>query len=149
DDLLVGPGVYVRVAAADLVRPSFFPEAVRGSQRDAFAFCLMQPPNSTADADIVVASTKARPGTAEFEDALGSLQRLAVVQRGLRVLTPGWIDEVRAADAVGLKALAAEMDDRKPAEIQAARGWTNAAYLAIVVDELPADMPAPAPGSPL
>jgi hypothetical protein len=139
DAFLARPGLYFRAAQPD-VRPRFLADAVRSTPKDAFALCLLAPPETLSDYDLTVTVGRALPGTPAFEEATRRIQRLDTVQRGLRVLTPGWLDEVRAADPIGLRALEGEYNARTAEEIKAAKAWAAAAYAAIVIDELPAGM---------
>jgi hypothetical protein len=65
------------------------------------------------------------------------------------VLTPGWAEEVKAADPIGLRAFEGELGERTAEEIKAAKAWAAAAYVAIVIDELPAGMKVDEGGSAL
>jgi hypothetical protein len=139
ETFLSRPGLYVRAAQPD-VRPRFLADAVRSSPKDAFVLCLLAPPEGLADYDLTVTTSRALAGTPAFEEATRTVQRLDTVQRGLRVLTPGWLEEVRAADAIGLRALEGEYIARTAEEIKNAKAWAAAAFAVIVIDELPAGM---------
>jgi hypothetical protein len=142
------PGLYFRAAQPD-VRPRFLADAARSSPKDAFVLCLLAPPENLSDYDLTVTTLRALPGTPAFEEATRRVQRLDTVQRGLRVLTPGWLDEVKAADPIGLRALEGEYSARTAEEIKMAKAWAAAAYVAIVIDELPAGMKEAEGGSDL
>ena len=148
DPLLARPGLYVRMAQPD-VAPRFYTEAVRSSPRDALVLCFLAPPETTSDYDVTVTATRALPGTPAFDAATREVQRLDTVQRGLRVLTPEWAADVKVAEPLAVRALEHEYGQRTPEEIQAAKTWAAAAYLLIVIDELPAGWQAHAPGTPL
>jgi hypothetical protein len=149
DALLERPGLYLRAAAPEVTRRGGIADAIRSSTKDGFALCLLDPPASTADADVAVAAMRSPPASPAFADRTRKLAPVEAVQRGLRVLTPGWAEEVKAADALGLRALEVEWKSRTDAEITAARGWSSAAYFVAVIDELPAGMRAPEAGSQL
>jgi hypothetical protein len=148
DAFLARPGLYVRMALPDAT-PRFFPEAVRSSPKDAFVLCFLTPPETTSDYDLTVITSRALPGTQVFDEATRRVQRLEAVQRGLRVLMPGWATEVREADPKALPAFEYELEQRTPEEIKASKAWAAAAYLMIVIDELPPGMKADAGGTEL
>jgi hypothetical protein len=133
------PGLYVRAAQPD-TRPGFIADAIRSSPKDAVVLCMLAPPESMSDYDLTVTAGRALPGTPAFVEATSRVQRLETVQRGLRVLMPGWADEVKAADPLALRALEGELRDRTAEVMRAAKAWAAAAYIAIVIDELPSGM---------
>jgi hypothetical protein len=147
DAWLARPAVYLRGATPELRDPQKLAEVAATSIKDAFLLCLVEPPRTRAERDVLAKVRGVYFGGAAVDGETANVRRLVEAQVGLTVLGPAFEAEARAADALApLKKLAKDLE---AAPIEAARDAANAELLIVVADEIDAPDAAikPAPGS--
>jgi hypothetical protein len=131
------PALYVRGAAADLADPKRLALAARASDKDAFLVCLLHPPASTSERDLLDRVRGVYFAGAKVEDATASVRRLAEARVALAFTAPPFEASVRAAnDFAALHRLQKELD---AAPVELAKK-AAAAELLLVVADLPPDL---------
>lgn len=133
DALLGRPAVYVRGPAIELRDAAKIDDAVAGSIKDAFLFCLMTPPASSSERDLLAKVRGVYFGGALVDDETANVRRLAEAWIGLPVLAPAFEASVRAAEEpLALKKL---RKDLQSAPTEEAAKAAAAQILLVVADE--------------
>ncbi|HVH44196.1 MAG TPA: hypothetical protein VM925_17715 [Labilithrix sp.] len=142
--------LFVRAALPEVARLDAIGGAVRRSEKDTVALCLVKPPPSTAPDDVHAAATRYWLGGALFDDATHDVLPLNIVHKGLRPLSRAFAAELEEADDhLSLRRLEEEHAYRQPLAITLARTAADAELLVVVVDELPEGMAEPEVGKSL
>lgn len=150
DELLRRPWGYFRGVQPEVPRPEAVARAAWASWKDGFVLCATEPPATSRPEDLYATARRYYMRGALFEDATADVTRLANVHRGIRVLTPGWADEVRASDdALWLRRLELEEAERTSAAVARAKAAAASRLLIVVIDELPPGRSAPEVGPSL
>lgn len=132
DAALRRPALYVRGAAAALRDERTMDGAIRESDKDAFLVCLMHPPASTSERDLLAKVKGVYFAGAKVDDETINVRRLAEVRRGLAVLAPSFEDSIRATgDRNALKRLRKELDK---APVAAAKKAVGAEILIVAAE---------------
>lgn len=132
DATLRRPALYVRAPAAELSNTRGIDDAARGSDKDAFLVCLMYPPASTSERDLLVKVRGVYFAGAKVDDQTANVRRLAEARLGLAVLGPEFENSVRAAQDRGvLKRLRRDLEK---APVDLAKKAVGAELLLIVAD---------------
>ncbi len=132
DATLRRPALYLRASAAELRDARGIDDAARGSIKDAFLVCLLYPPASTSERDLLVKVRGVYFAGAKVDDETASVRRLAEARIGLAVLAPAFENSVRAAqDRNALKRLRQEL---QKAPVELAKKAALAELLLIVAD---------------
>lgn len=135
DATLRRPALYVRAPAAELRDARGVDDAARGSIKDAFLVCLMYPPASTSERDLLAKVRGVYFAGAKVDDETANVRRLAELRIGLAVLAPTFETTVRTAqDRNVLKRM---RKDLQKAPIDLAKK-AAAAELMLVVADTPA-----------
>ena len=126
------PTLYVHALAAELRDARRMDDAARGSDKDAFLVCLLYPPASTSERDLLAKVRGVYFAGAKVEDETASVRRLAEARLGLAVLAPAFEGSVRAAqDRNALKRL---RRDLQKAPVELAKKAAGAKLMLIVAD---------------
>jgi hypothetical protein len=142
--------LYVRAALPELARLDAIGGAVRRSEKDTVALCLVKPPASSSPDDVHAAATRYWLGGALFDDATHDVLPLNNVHKGLRPLSRAFANELAEADDhPSVRRLEEEHEHRKPLTLALARTAADAELLVAVVDELPDGMAQPEVGRSL
>lgn len=142
--------LYTRAALPEVARLDAIGAAVRRSEKDTVALCLVKPPASASPDDVHAAATRFWLGGALFDDATHDVLPLHVVHKGLRPLSRAFATELHEADDhLSIRRLEEEHDFRQPLAVALARTAADAELLVVVVDELPEGMPPPEVGKSL
>jgi hypothetical protein len=128
--------VYVRGPLDQLRTSPGFKGSAAESFKDAFSWCLLDPPASRAERTL---ANKARAALSQRGAASSSVERIQAALISVPLLQPEWQARVRAADAAELTRLAATFDK---APIVAAKRAMKAELLLLVIDE-PGDTRSP------
>ncbi|WP_437323325.1 hypothetical protein [Sorangium sp. So ce381] len=132
DALLHRPAVYVRAPRAELRDARGIDDAARGSDKDAFLLCLLKPPPSPSERDLLTKVRGVYFGGTKVDEETANVRRLAEARLGLAVLGPVFEGSVRAArDVAALRRHRNELD-RSPIEL--AKKAAGAELLIIVAD---------------
>jgi hypothetical protein len=136
--------LYTRAALPEIARLDAIGGAVRRSEKDTVALCLVKPPSTESPDDVHAAATRYWLGGALFDDATHDVLPLHVVHKGLRPLSRAFATELDAADDhLSIKRLEEEHAFRQPLSVTLARTAADAELLVVVVDELPEGMADP------
>lgn len=142
--------LYVRAAVPEIARLDAIGGAVRRSEKDTVALCLVKPPASDAPDDVHVAATRYWLGGALFDDATHDVLPLHAVHSGLRPMSKAFAAELAEADDhLSVRRLEEEYEYRKPLAIALSRTAADAELLVVVADELPTGMAQPEVGKGL
>ncbi|WP_437275036.1 hypothetical protein WME90_27720 [Sorangium sp. So ce375] len=132
DALLRRPAVYVRAPRAELGDVRRIDDAARGSDKDAFLLCLLQPPPSSSEHDLLTKVRGVYFGGTKVDEETANVRRLAEARRGLAVLGPAFEGSVRAArDVAALRRHRKELDQ---SPIELAKKAAGAEVLIIVAE---------------
>ncbi|WP_437893548.1 hypothetical protein [Sorangium sp. So ce124] len=132
DALLHRPAVYVRAPRVELRDACRIDDAARGSDKDAFLLCLLKPPPSPSERDLLTKVRGVYFGGTKVDEETANVRRLAEARLGLAVLGPAFEGTVRAAsDVAALRRHRNELD-RSPIEL--AKKAAGAEVLIIVAD---------------
>lgn len=151
---LVAPGLdrslfgrsmlYVRAAQPEIARLDAIGAAVRRSDKDTVALCLVKPPVTSEPDDVHAAATRYWLGGALFDEATHDVLPLEAVHKGLRPLSKAFAAELAEADdRLALRRVEEEVAFRQPIAITLGRTAADAELLVVVVDELPEGMASP------
>ncbi|PKN47338.1 MAG: hypothetical protein CVU63_06530 [Deltaproteobacteria bacterium HGW-Deltaproteobacteria-20] len=124
------PVVYVRGPLTDLARSDQIPMAANASMKDSLLLCLLDPPSSTTEDEVL-----AKVRGANFTLLAPNIRRLHEAEAGLGVLRPSWEDRVGAAP--DRKALASLQRDFTRAPIEDGKLAASAEVLVVAIDEPP------------
>lgn len=142
--------LYVRAALPEVARLDAIGAAVRRSEKDTVALCLVKPPSSASPEDLRAAATRYWIGGALFEDATHDVFPLYTVHKGLRPVGRAFEAEIAEADAsLWVHRLEDEYAERSAASLALARIAAESEALVVVVDELPEGFAAPDTGKSL
>lgn len=132
DALLRRPAVYVRAPRVELRDARRIDDAARGSDKDAFLLCLLKPPPSPSERDLLTKVRGVYFGGTKVDEETANVRRLAEARLGLAVLGPAFEGSVRAArDVAALKRHRKELDQ---SPIELAKKAAGAEVLIIVAD---------------
>jgi hypothetical protein len=132
DAALRRPALYVHAPAAELRDARLVDDAARGSDKDAFLVCLLHPPASTSERDLLGKVRGVYFAGAKVEDETANLRRLAEARLGLAVLAPAFEGSVRAAqDRNALKRLRRDLEK---APVALAKKAAGAELMLVVAD---------------
>lgn len=132
DAALRRPALYVHAPAAELRNARLVDDAARGSDKDAFLVCLLYPPASTSERDLLAKVRGVYFAGAKVEDETANVRRLAEARLGLAVLAPAFEESVRAAqDRNVLKRLRRDLEK---APVALAKKAAGAEVVLIVAD---------------
>jgi hypothetical protein len=135
DGWLRRPAAYVRLPVAEVRDAKAIDEAARASGKDAFLLCLLQPPPSASERDLLAKVRGTYFGGAKVDEETSSVRRLADAHVGLIALGPSFEGAVRAADDLPeLRKLRRTLEGAPVAE--AARASAAEVFL-VVLDEGP------------
>lgn len=139
DDVTRRPSVWVRGPIDGFTTPAKIATTASASGKDAFLLCVIDPPASRTEKNVLGRVRIAYANGAQLEHATSNVRRLDSVKRGLPFLQPAFADGVRAApDGIAIRALKKELDG---ASLDTARAAMRAEVVFAVMDE-----PAPAGG---
>ena len=139
-ELLTSPGVYLRVTSARLGSDDEVFRATEESTKDALATCLMLGATPADESD----AGPCEPGTACLGDRSGKLSNMRLVTRGLFPFTAAWEARARSASGLELGVLESELASRVDNHLARAKAVVDsAAYVLVVVDEVPAGTQMP------
>lgn len=142
--------LYVRAALPEVSRLDAIGAAVRRSEKDTVALCLVKPPASAAPEDVRAAATRYWIGGALFEDATHDVFPLYAVHKGLRPIGRAFEAEIVEADAsIWVHRLEDEYAERSTSSLALARIAAESELLVVVVDELPEGFTPPDTGKSL
>jgi hypothetical protein len=126
------PALYVRAPASELSDVRGVDDAARGSDKDAFLVCLMYPPASTSERDLLTKVRGVYFAGAKVDEQTANVRRLTEARLGLAVLAPAFESSVRAApDRNVLKRMRKEL---QKAPVDLAKKAVGAELFLIVAD---------------
>lgn len=126
------PALYVRGPAADLRDPQRLDGAARGSIKDAFLLCLLSPPASSSERDLLAKVRGVYFGGSKVDEDTANVRRLQEARAGLFVLGPSFEGTARAtADFSSLRELRRELDS---APVEQAKKAAASEVLIVVAD---------------
>jgi hypothetical protein len=132
DALLRRPTVYVRAPGAELRDARRIDDAARGSGKDAFLLCLLTPPPSSSERDLLTKVRGVYFGGTKVDEDTANVRRLVEARLGLAVLAPTFEGSARAAGELSaLKRLRKELDG---APIELAKKAAGAEVLIVVAE---------------
>jgi hypothetical protein len=132
DALLRRPAVYVRAPRAELRDARRIDDAARGSDKDAFLLCLLTPPPTSEERDLLTKVRGVYFGGTRVDEETANVRRLAEARLGLAVLGPVFEGSVRAArDVAAVKRHRKELDH---SPIELAKKAAGAEVLIVVAD---------------
>lgn len=132
DAWLRRPAVYLRGPIADLRDPLKIDEAAKGSGKDAFLLCLLIPPPSTSERDLLNKVRGVYFDGAKVDEETAGVRRLAEARAGLALIAPVFEGWVRAAP--DQRVLAKLRRELTAAPLSAARRAAAAESLLVVTD---------------
>lgn len=131
--LLARPMIYVRGPIASFGTPEAIAQAAATSYKDALLLCLLDPPKTRLEPELLAKVHLARAGGAVMEDRTPNVRRLHDLEVGLPFLLPAWSARVQAADdAAELSRL---KKDLERAPIERAKQAAHATLLLAAMDE--------------
>jgi hypothetical protein len=135
DGWLRRPAAYVRLPLAEARDAPAIDQAARASGKDAFVLCLLRPPPSASERDLLAKVRGTYFAGSKVDEETASVRRLADAHVGLLALGPSLEGEVRAAaDLPELRKLRRTLEGAPVAE--AARA-SAAEMFVVVLDEGP------------
>ncbi|APR80802.1 Hypothetical protein A7982_06149 [Minicystis rosea] len=133
DAWLRRPAVYVHGLAAELGNPLKIGEATQGSGKDPFLLCLLSPPASSSERDLLAKVRGVYFGGAKVDEETANVRRLAEARLGLATMSPAFETVARAAEELStLKRMRRELES---APLDQAKKATGAEVLIVVADE--------------
>ena len=127
------PMIYVRGDLASFAAPDRIAQVAAVSYKDALLLCLMDPPKTRLEPELLAKVHLARAGGAVMEDHTPNVRRLHDLEVGLPFLLPPWSERVRTAEDAGdLSRLKRELE-RAP--IDRAKQAARASVLLVAMDE--------------
>jgi hypothetical protein len=142
DAWLRRPAVYLRAPAAELRDPAKLADAARASGKDPFLVCLLAPPASDSEHDLLAKVRGVYFDGAKVDDETANVRRLREARLGLAVLSPAFEAGARSED--DLKALLRMHKELDAAPVEQAKRAAAAELMIIAVD-----LPAPGQGHEL
>lgn len=130
---LAAPTVYVRGPLADLTTSAKLAEAAATSVKDGLVVCLLSPPATRNEKEMLEKVRIAFGGGAKLEQATPNVHRLHDAMIGLPFLLPSWSNQVRAASDAEEVARLRVAFERAP--IARAKGAAKSELLLAVHDE--------------
>ena len=133
-DFRAQPGIYLRLRVEDATSPEAIRKNAEGSLRDGFTGCFLR---GKADA-----LARGEPDAAVFSDQPWNLRQ---AYSSTRVLTPGWVSEVKAADdLLRLRVFEQQYEKAEAEEIPRAISIVQKAqFFLLVLDEKADEAPDP------
>lgn len=132
DALLRRPAVYLHGRQAELRDGSKIDSAAKASTKDAFLVCLLRPPPSSSERDLLAKVRGVYFDGAKVDDETAHVRRLADARGGLTLLGPSFESSARATkDRGALAKLRRELDT---APFERARKAAVAEVLIVVAD---------------
>jgi hypothetical protein len=111
DTTLARPALYVRGSTASFATPAAVTPAAAASSKDALVLCLLSPPESRAEAQVIGRAKRAHGQSGALAEATASVRRLHEIEASLPFLAPDWQFRVDAArDAKELTKLEASFE---------------------------------------
>jgi hypothetical protein len=135
DERLRRPAVYVHLAAAETGDGHAIDEAALASSKDAFLLCLLRPPPSGSERELLAKVRGVYFAGAKVDDETANVRRLAEAHVGLAAVGPSFEGAVRQAD--GLPELAKLRRTLTAAPVAEAARAAAAELLIVVVDDGP------------
>ncbi len=133
DGWLRRPAVYVRLRAAEVGDAHALDEAALASSKDSFLVCLLRPPPSSSERDLLAKVRGVYFGGAKVDDETSNVRRLADAHVGLAAVGPAFETAVHSADGLTpLRKLRRELEGAPVAEAAKAAG---AELFIVVIDE--------------
>lgn len=130
---LAKPMVYVRGSIASFGTADQIAQAAAVSYKDALLLCLLDPPKTRLEPELLAKVHLARAGGAVMEDHTPNVRRLHDLEAGLPFLLPPWSERVRTVgDAAELSRLKKELE-RAP--IERSKQAAHASVLLAAMDE--------------
>jgi hypothetical protein len=127
--------IYVRGPAGELGRAATLSEAAAASDKDAFLYCLMRPPPSRTEEDVLARGRGVNFGGAVVGDATRNVRRLHDALVGLDTVGKAFEAKVAAADSQSVvQALARQLDRTS---LDATREALQAELLVVVAEDGP------------
>jgi hypothetical protein len=127
------PLLYVRSGIGAFSGSRQIAEASATSQKDAFLSCMLEPPASRTEKDLLAKVRLAYAGGPAVEQHTSNVRRLYEAEASLPLLTPAWAARVeRAADLGELTKL---RRDFERAPIEAGKRAVRAELLLVAMDE--------------
>ncbi len=125
--------VYVRLPASGAGDAHALDEAAQASTKDSFLVCLLEPPPSTSEHDLLAKVRGVYFDGAKVDDETANVRRLADAHAGLSALGPAIEGALRAADE--MPALRKLRHDLETAPLGGAVKAASAELLITVVDD--------------
>lgn len=133
DAVLRRPAVYVRLPAASATDAHALDEAAKASDKDAFLLCLLRPPPSGSERDLLAKVRGVYFGGAKVDEETASARRLADAHAGVAALGLSFAGAVQASD--GLAELKKQRRALEGAKVAEAARALAAKVLLVVLDE--------------
>lgn len=133
DAFLRRPAVYVHAPAAELRDPMKLDGAAHASGKDPFLVCLLSPPASSSERDLLAKVRGVYFDGAKVDDETGNVRRLAEARIGLAAIGPAFEGAARAAEE--LSALQKLRRELESAPLDRAKKAVGAEVLIVVADE--------------
>ncbi len=125
--------MYVRLPSTGAGDAHALDEAARASSKDSFLFCLLQPPPSGSEHDLLVKVRGVYFGGAKVDDETANVRRLADAHLGLAAVGPSFEGTLHGADDLSLlRKLRRDLEAAPVAEAVKAAG---AELFIVVIDE--------------
>ncbi len=132
DALLRRPAVYVRGAAADLRDSQRLDDASHASLKDAFLLCLIHPPASSSERDLLAKVKGVYFAGAKVDEDTATVRRLTEARVGLGFLGGSFEDAARRmTELAGLRKMRKDLD---AAPLDLAKKALGAELLVMVAD---------------
>jgi hypothetical protein len=133
DAALARPSVYVRGPLAALATSDGLTRAANDSGKDSLLVCLVSPPGSRSEKDLLKTARVAMSGGTPVQELAPQVRRLLEAEVALPFVMPAWGDRIRAAkDAHALDRLELAL---KKAPLAAAKKVLEAELVIAVFDE--------------
>lgn len=137
DALVRTPGLYLRAVVDEVRDARAITTATRGSRKDAFLGCLLDPPKDASHDAIRKAAIHYR-WRVDLDALAPHVLDIDVLDAGLRVSAASFVAELQATtDPTALRLLDHEREARTPGARRRAIDAARAKWVAIVLDELP------------
>jgi hypothetical protein len=141
--LLSGNGVYFRAVQTEVPVVEAVHVAAGLSVKDAVVMCMLRDEDSSTDELQRKIQEGCEPGTGCLGESNGRVHNLRLLTAGLGVLSDRWAAQAAdSGNAAELGLMDAELREKSRVEIPRAREIASkAAYLMVVLDEVPAQLP--------
>lgn len=137
DALVRERGLYLRAVVDEVRDPRAIAAATRGSRKDAFLGCLLDPPKDSSHDAVRKAAIHYR-WRVDLDALAPHVLDADVLDAGLRPSSASFVAQVQATtDMTSLRLLEIERDGRTPGARRRAVDAARAKWVAVVLDELP------------